>query len=534
MSWSANIPYFFDIYGEYFYDDIAYWFDVCGEEEDSILKLPFTAADGNHYDGIFYNASTSDISFITLNPETFVINTQTPVTSNGTWLNYLLQVITFTSTTATIYLMTSKKEDPITEDFEIFREAYLLEGDIFTGKTFIFNNTLSYMHDLSIDTDMGQGVYSFVSNNIPYESLDIYLTDNLHDAYYKDSSNTDTHVYSDGSWTNNNYKTITFIYPIKGYKDNNPLTSTQLMIELLAMADLYPVVTYTTTNTELARIAYAIRAATDISMNLTYPNEYVSIIGTFGMAANNFIQNHAQISQYEANIESIDSGAFAFCHNLTSVNFPNCTTIGSNAFNNCDTLTTISFPKCTAINSRAFYSCYSLQIANFPSCVTISNYAFQYCSELTTASFPTCMLINGYAFANCTKLTTISFPNCTTINNYAFAYCTKLTIVNFPTCRIIDGYAFYCCSSLTTASFPKCRTIGSRVFSQCAQLISLYLLGSSVADLSYSNTFSSTPIAGYTTSTDGVLGSIFVPSSLYSSYISATNWVFYSDRFVSV
>ena len=48
------------------------------------------------------------------------------------------------------------------------------------------------------------------------------------------------------------------------------------------------------------------------------------------------------------------------------------------------------------------------------------------------------------------------------------------------------------------------------------------------------STFTSTPIAGYTTSTGGVYGSIFVPASLYDRYISATNWVTYSSRFVSV
>ena len=48
------------------------------------------------------------------------------------------------------------------------------------------------------------------------------------------------------------------------------------------------------------------------------------------------------------------------------------------------------------------------------------------------------------------------------------------------------------------------------------------------------NAFTSTPISNYTTSTGGVYGSIYVPESLYSSYIASTNWVTYSDRFVSL
>jgi hypothetical protein len=46
--------------------------------------------------------------------------------------------------------------------------------------------------------------------------------------------------------------------------------------------------------------------------------------------------------------------------------------------------------------------------------------------------------------------------------------------------------------------------------------------------------FYSTPIGGRTTSTGGVYGSVFVPSSLYSSFITATNWTSISARIVSV
>jgi hypothetical protein len=45
----------------------------------------------------------------------------------------------------------------------------------------------------------------------------------------------------------------------------------------------------------------------------------------------------------------------------------------------------------------------------------------------------------------------------------------------------------------------------------------------SVPTLRYSNAFSSTPIAGYTTSTGGIYGSIYVPASLYESFKTATN-----------
>lgn len=59
-------------------------------------------------------------------------------------------------------------------------------------------------------------------------------------------------------------------------------------------------------------------------------------------------------------------------------------------------------------------------------------------------------------------------------------------------------------------------------------------MSTSVVSLGNINAFSSTPISGYTSSTGGVYGSIYVPASLLASYKAATNWVNYSDRIVGV
>jgi len=128
----------------------------------------------------------------------------------------------------------------------------------------------------------------------------------------------------------------------------------------------------------------------------------------------------------------------------------------------------------------------------------------------------------------------LSLPNCQTISNYAFASCTALTTVSFPVCTGIGSSAFQYCSKLTSANFPVCTYIGSFAFRNCYNLLSLYLMGSSLCSLAGTNAFNSTPISNYTTSTGGVYGSIYVPASLYSSYITSTNWVAYSSRFVGV
>ena len=160
--------------------------------------------------------------------------------------------------------------------------------------------------------------------------------------------------------------------------------------------------------------------------------------------------------------------------------------------------------------------------------------AFLSCSSLTSVNFPSCTYISGYAFSGCSNLSTANFPACKTISTSAFAGCYNLTSVNFPSCIIIGGYAFISCRSLPAASFPMCQSIDGGAFSKCYKLLSLYLTGSSIPSLTASTVFYSTPIAGYTASTGGVYGSIYVPASLLTAYQSATNWAYFSDRFVAI
>ena len=310
-----------------------------------------------------------------------------------------------------------------------------------------------------------------------------------------------------------------------------------------------------------------------------YASAEVNVSGGGDDSLADFIMNHGAITSLELpSITSIGQGAFAYCASLTTASFPSCTTIGSSAFFCCSKLTTASFPACKSIMTSAFASCSSLTTVSFPLCTTISSRAFWYCSKLTTASFPSCVTIESDAFYNCSKLSeisfpvcksvkdeafgncsslttaifpsctslgygvfytcrmleTVSFPSCVTIGTYAFANCSSLTTVSFPSCATISSSAFYYCFRMTTASFPACKSIMTSAFLRCFNLVSLYLLGSSIPSLANSNAFSSTPIGGYTTSTGGVYGSIFVPSSLYSSYKTATNWTYFSSRFVSV
>ena len=142
--------------------------------------------------------------------------------------------------------------------------------------------------------------------------------------------------------------------------------------------------------------------------------------------------------------------------------------------------------------------------------------------------------IEIYSYIN-GNLSEIYNSEITSLTDYIFAYHFNLTTASFPSCTSIGSYAFFNCTSLTTVSFPSCTSIEGYAFGNCYNLTSLNLTGiSQIPSLPYSTAFSSTPIGGYTTSTGGVYGSIYVPSSLYDAFTSATNWTYFSSRIVGV
>ena len=97
----------------------------------------------------------------------------------------------------------------------------------------------------------------------------------------------------------------------------------------------------------------------------------------------------------------------------------------------------------------------------------------------------------------------------------------------------MQSYGFQNCTGLQIASFPELGTVQPFAFSGCTKLVSLYLMRSSMTVLSNSNAFTSTPIGGYSDAA-GRFGSIFVPASLYETYLANTAWKVFSSRFVSV
>lgn len=231
---------------------------------------------------------------------------------------------------------------------------------------------------------------------------------------------------------------------------------------------------------------------------------------------------------------TIEGNAFDGCEALVEANLPNCTTINEYAFSACYSLTSVSLPKCTFVGSGAFYSCTSLKQIKLMKCSSIMTETFADCSQLSTALFMTCNTVEDDAFKNCFALTTIELPYCTTVGTSAFMNCSTLSQVSLSYCSTIGYRAFENCTSLTIISLPRCNYIYDYAFQSCYKLLSLNLLGQSVVTLSGVSVFGSTPISDYTALTNGVYGSIYVPYSLYSQYIVAQNWSYYSSRIVGV
>lgn len=285
-------------------------------------------------------------------------------------------------------------------------------------------------------------------------------------------------------------------------------------------------------------------------------------------------------SIYFPQCESVGYSAFYYCTNLTEINFPECKYLGAGAFQSCYKLVSVSLPKCETLDNYAFANNTALSRIELPECITINSSAFNYCTKLSyvslpkcenigTAAFsqnsllteiylPNCKNIYNSAFASCTSLTTVNIPICSSLSFHTFSNCSSLSQVNAPACTYIGISAFYGCTSLKEIELPACKTLADYAFYGCSKLASvsmlrcssfvsygnfvncfnlqsLYLLSPSVATLSYSSAFNSTPINGYwnTTYYEGqpnTYGSIYVLPNLVSRYKTATNWRYYSNR----
>lgn len=176
-------------------------------------------------------------------------------------------------------------------------------------------------------------------------------------------------------------------------------------------------------------------------------------------------------------VTSIANGALQSCSGLTQASFPNATEMCDDAFNGCSNLVSVDVRNVTIFKTKR---------------------AFLGCSSLTT-------FVGGL-----TKLQSFSdqsFKN------------TRVPIFVLPVCTSLGLEAFAGNTALTTCDFGTINIGSSRVFSGDTSLAILIIRKNSVSTLNNINSFADTPFAD-----GGTGGTIYVPSSLISSYQSASNW----------
>lgn len=237
----------------------------------------------------------------------------------------------------------------------------------------------------------------------------------------------------------------------------------------------------------------------------------------------------------DSDMTTIGSYAFAYCMNLTGASFANATWFGAYAFANCYSLQSAYIPNVTTIQGSGFYRCSSLRDVVADSCVTLQDRAFDGCSALSSFNAPNLSTIRGYAFASC-GLIEFSAPMVNTASSYAFYNCKSLQSVSLASVQTVGSSCFYGCNSLSAAFLgSKLARVSANAFYSCWRLTELHLESvGQLPQLQNSNAFTSTPIAGFTSYTGGVYGSIFVPSSMYNTFSAAANWSFFKSRMVSV
>lgn len=203
----------------------------------------------------------------------------------------------------------------------------------------------------------------------------------------------------------------------------------------------------------------------------------------------------------DTNAESINYRAFAFCYSLTSVSASQCTYIGNNAFWSCNNITSMYIPECTYVG----------------------DYGLGRLNVVQTINIPKCSYIGQYGFFNDYSLQSMDLPECTTINRAAFGYCSALKSVSLPKCDTIGSNVFYNCTSLNTVYLTECNSIDSRAFNFCTSLQSITLGVYDFCTLYNSNVFDNT----------NTTFKVYVPRTMYNSYVTDTNWSYWSSHIVS-
>lgn len=255
----------------------------------------------------------------------------------------------------------------------------------------------------------------------------------------------------------------------------------------------------------------------DTNTTHTYSNVGEYIITCNGATANTtsssglFGQSSSNINYYlkEARIVGINTipqYAFHYCNYLKNIILPeNVTQISYYGLRYTYCLECIIFPKnFTKVETNSLQNCYLLKKIIFPkSFSTMSSTppftGNAFCERIIVPNSVT--ILNSSNFTYYYNLKKVILPDTITKMSSNFTYCCNLTSIIIPSnCSTIQN-CFQSCFLLTKFDFTKCQAVPS-----LSNSTSLGLLNPNVK--------------------------IIVPNSLYSSWITTTNWTNYTDNII--
>ena len=227
---------------------------------------------------------------------------------------------------------------------------------------------------------------------------------------------------------------------------------------------------------------------------------------------------------------SIDSFAFQYCRELTSVIIPNTVTkMEAYCFFTCSGLASVSIPNSVTVIETGTFNGTAIDSITIPNSVTrIEDGVFMSDTTLVYVVIPNSVTyIGATVFWNCTNLVFVSLGNSVdSIGREAFRKCYSLTNVTLPNSLTYLGYgAFYEDTSLTSIVFPETLShIYRNTLRQCYNLQSVSLPDSlAVIDTMAFNSCRSLTALAFPQSMEQI------KKGAFSDCIGLTMMTFYND-----
>lgn len=199
-----------------------------------------------------------------------------------------------------------------------------------------------------------------------------------------------------------------------------------------------------------------------LSKNISVINE-IAFIGCMNLTAINVSDSSDFFASEDGVLFNKDKTELISCPNGKRGNYAipsSVKTIGNSAFCQCQDITSITIPESVNyINDFAFFGCKGLSDITIPSSVYNIGYkTFGYCDNLINVSLSSTLKSTGVgSFAACKKISKIVIPEgIEIIDGSTFSECENLKEVILPnSVEVIDDNAFMDCSNLRKINFSN-------------------------------------------------------------------------------